>query len=137
VRKDQVPQDAATTTYGGGRKLLYAVDSDGSYVGVQSSGWETEATATRHALEEISRQTDDAWSRAANGESSPLEYYMYYRRMDLALLAQTSGFWQWRIRRHFVPAVYAGLSDRVLDRYAEVLGINLSALRMLTREPGP
>lgn len=137
MRTDRVPQDRETTTYGGGRKLLYAVDPDGRYVGVQSSGWEVEATATRSALEEIGRQRDEAWERASRGESSPLEYYMNYRRMDLSLLAQTSGFWQWRIRRHFRPAVYARLSDRVMTRYAEVLGIEVSALRALTREPGP
>jgi hypothetical protein len=137
VRTDRVPQDGETTTYGGGRKLLYAVDRDGRYVGVQSVGWEVEAAATRSALEDMGRQRDAAWERASRGESSPLEYYMYYRRMDLAVLAQTSGFWQWRIRRHFRLPVYARLSERVLTRYSEVLGIDVPALRGLTREPGP
>ena len=45
MRKDGVPQDA-TPTYGGGRKLLYAVDERGNYGGVQSTGWETEGDAT-------------------------------------------------------------------------------------------
>ena len=135
MRTDKVPQDGATTTYGGGRKLLYAVDRDGRYVSVQSVGWDVEAAATRSALEEIGRQRDAAWERASRGESSSLEYYMHYRRMDLPLLAQTSGFWAWRIRRHFRPTVYARLSDRVLRRYSEVLGIDVQVLRVLIREP--
>ncbi len=137
MRTDRVPQDGNTTTYGGGRKLLYAVDGNGRYVGVQSMGWAIEAAATRHALEEIDRQREAALNRVRSGASSPLEYYMYYRRMDLALLAQTSGFWQWRIRRHFRPAVYARLRQRVLVRYSEVLGIDVAALRVLTLDPGP
>ncbi len=100
-------------------------------------GWAVEAAATRHALEEIDRQREAALNRVRSGASSPLEYYMYYRRMDLALLAQTSGFWQWRIRRHFRPAVYARLGERVLARYSEVLGIDMAALRVLTLDPGP
>jgi hypothetical protein len=79
---------------------------DGAYVTVRSSGWEPEAIATQSALDEIERQKMDAWHRARAGTTSPLEYYMYCRRMDLALLAQTTGFSRWRIRRHFKPAVH-------------------------------
>ncbi len=135
MRKEHVPQDHDQTTYGGGRKLLYAVDQDGRYVGVQSAGWEIEATATRSALEEMARQRESAWTRAGRGETAPLEYYMHYRRMDLALLAQTTGIWQWRIRRHLRPAVFARLGPRLLARYADALGLDAAVLRTLTRDP--
>lgn len=132
--KDEVPQDGIHT-YGGHRKLFYATDREGDYVGVQSSGWEAEAIATGSALEEIERRRREAWARASRGETSPLEYYMVYRRMDLALLAQTSGFFQWRIRRHFRPAVYARLPDRLLARYSEALGIDITTLKTLVENP--
>jgi len=129
-----VPQDGIPT-YGGHRKLFYAVDKDGAYVAVRSSGWEAEAIATGSALEAIERLRDDAWRRAQEETTSPLEYYMHCRRMDLALLSQTTGFARWRIRRHFRPEVYARLSARVLSRYGEALGIDIQTLRALVELP--
>jgi hypothetical protein len=129
-----VPQDGIPT-YGGRRKLFYAVDGDGAYVTVRSSGWEAEAIATASALDEIERLKRDAWRRASVGSASPLEYYMYCRRMDLALLAQTTGFSRWRIRRHFRPLVYARVKDGVLLRYSEALGIEAATLRKLVELP--
>jgi hypothetical protein len=134
MKVDDVPQDRIPT-YGGRRKLFYAVAEDGAYVTVRSSGWEAEAIATRSALDEIERQKADAWRRARAGETSPLEYYMCCRRMDLALLAKTTGLSRWRIRRHFRPAVHARLADRVLARYAEALGIDAATLRALVEHP--
>ena len=132
--KDEVPQDAIHT-YGGHRKLFYATDKDGEYLSVQSSGWEAEAIATGSALEELDRLRADAWARASRGETSPLEYYMVLRRMDVALLSQTSGLWQWRVRRHFKPAVYATLGDKQLARYSDALGIDIPTLKTLKEAP--
>ncbi|MEZ5436245.1 MAG: hypothetical protein R3E67_06895 [Pseudomonadales bacterium] len=130
----QVPQDNSHT-YGGHRKLLYATDERGDYVAVTSSGWEAETLATDSALDLLAQQQEAAWQRAQRGETSPLEYYMVYRRMDIALLAQTSGLFRWRIRRHFRPAIYARLSEKILLRYAEALGIETRVLKTLVRQP--
>lgn len=132
--RNAVPQDNSHT-YGGHRKLLYATDDSGEYVSVRSTGWEAETIATDSALDLLQQQQQTAWERALRGETSPLEYYMVYRRMDLALLAQTSGLFQWRIRRHFRPAVYAKLSDRILARYSEALGLDLAILKKLVEHP--
>lgn len=131
---NEVPQDNSHT-YGGHRKLLYATDHDGNYVGVRSTGWEVEEIATGSALDLLAQQQQDAWQRAQRGETSPLEYYMVYRRMDLALLSQTSGIWRWRIRRHFRPAIYRKLDGSLLARYSEALGIDMATLRTLVQHP--
>ena len=60
---------------------------------------------------------------------------MVYRRMDVALLSQTSGIFQWRIRRHFKPSVYSRLPDRLLQRYSEALGLDVATLRLLVERP--
>ncbi len=129
-----VPQDNSHT-YGGHRKLLYATDRDGNYVGVPSSGWDVEVIATDTALDLLAEQQRDAWHRAQRGETSPLEYYMVYRRMDVALLAQTSGIFRWRIRRHFRPELFRKLNDRLLVRYSEALGIDVKTLQTLVEHP--
>lgn len=132
--KTQVPQDNSHT-YGGHKKLLYATDERGDYVGVASSGWEAETIATDSALALLQQQQTDAWQRACRHETSPLEYYMVYRRMDVALLSQTSGLFQWRIRRHFKPAVYARLPEKILARYSEALGLGIPVLKNLSEKP--
>lgn len=132
--KQSVPQDASPT-YGGLRKLLYAVDESGQYTGVPSSGWETESFATEVAVGELRRQADDAWQRARSGEISPLEYHMYCRRMDLDTLVSVTGLWRWRVRRHFKPHVYARLPDRIMARYADALGVQVAELRELPGSP--
>lgn len=132
----ETPQDA-DSTHAGHRKLLYAVDEDGRYTSVQSAGWEVEATATRTALEEIARLRADAWERARAGETSPLEVHMYDCRMDLALLAGAAGMWRWRVRRHFDPRRFARLPRRVLERYAEALGMPVEAVQRVPPQDGP
>jgi hypothetical protein len=56
---------------------------------------------------------------------------MYARRMDLLLLAQSTGIWRWRIRRHLRPDIFARLSPDLLTRYAEALGLTIQQLQHL------
>lgn len=135
MREDEVPQDAANSTYGGSSKLVYARSGDGNFVGVKSAGWDVEAEATRMALDLIERQCEESWNRAQRGISAPLEYYMHYRRMDVALLAQAAGIARWRVRRHLKPHVYARLPERLLRRYAEALELPVDRLRDLPDTP--
>ena len=132
--KQSVPQDQSAT-YEGLRKLMYAVDENGKYVGVTSSGWEVESFSTQLAVEEMIRQRDDAWKRARDGQTSALEYHMFRNRMDFDTLVMTTGLWRWRVRRHFKPAVFARLSDAVLLRYASVMGITIESLKQLPETP--
>jgi len=132
--RQSVPQDASAT-YGGLRKLLYAVDEQGEYTGVQSSGWEAESFSTELAVEELRRLSRDAWQRARDGKTSALEYHMYRNRMDFDTLVMVSGLWRWRVKRHFRPAVYAKLPDPLMARYAEAMGVGIAELRQLPAAP--
>jgi len=134
VEKGTVPQDASPT-YGGLRKLLYAVDEQGQYTGVPSSGWEVESFSTELAVAELERQRGEALRRAHAGLTSPLEYHMFARRMDFDTLASVSGVWRWRLRRHLRPGVFARLPDRLLQRYADAMGVAVAELRALPASP--
>jgi len=123
-----VPQDTSPT-YGGQRKLLYAVNEQGEYAGVQSQGWEPETQATLTAVAELDRLRNEALQRAASGQTSALEFHMFDRRMELDTLAATTGIWRWRIRRHFNPQRFAKLSPALLTRYADAMGITVEQLR--------
>jgi len=132
--KESVPQDNSPT-YAGLRKMLYAVDEHGKYTGVPSTGWEVEAFATQTAVSELDRLRHDAWQRARDGKTSALEFHMYRNRMEPDTLAATTGIWRWRVRRHFDPKRFAKLSDRVLARYAEAMGIDVAELRIVPSQP--
>ncbi|MBK8891313.1 MAG: hypothetical protein IPN75_13620 [Dechloromonas sp.] len=124
---NEVPQEG-NATLGGHRKALYARGADGRLRIVQSVGWEVEEIVTRQAVEDLNRLAEEARQRVASGLTSALEYHMHKARMDVALLAQTTGLWQWRIRRHFRPAVFASLSPALRQRYAEAMGIGVDRL---------
>jgi len=132
--KQSVPQDQVAT-YEGLRKLMYAVDENGNYVRVTSSGWEAESFSTELAVAEMIRQRDAAWQRAREGRASPLEYHMYRNRMDFDTLVMTTGLWRWRVKRHFKPTIFAKLNDNVLTRYAAAMGISVDSLKQLPSSP--
>ena len=124
---NDIPQDNSKI-FRGQRKVVYATQ-DGNYQTATSNGWETEEFATAQAVEELNQLTAEALDAVKRGEKSPLFYYMYRYRFDLPSLAQATGFWQWQIKRHFKPSVFATLSDKVLERYAEVFGVAILELQ--------
>jgi hypothetical protein len=127
---DEVPQEG-NRTMEGRRRAMYARDAEGRIVIVPSLGGEVDEAVTLQALDLIREMTEAARARVLAGESSPLEYWMYAQRLDLPQLAQVTGFWQWRIRRHFKPQHFAKLSTDILQRYADVMGITAEQLRKL------
>lgn len=127
---DAVPQEG-NRTMGGHRRLMYARGKDGRMVIVPSRGGEVDETVTLQALERIRDMTEEARARVMAGKTSPLEYWMYAQRLDLPQLSQVTGFWKWRIRRHFRPEKFASLSAEILERYAAVMGITVEQLRRL------
>ncbi|WP_028079565.1 hypothetical protein [Solimonas soli] len=136
MREDEVPQDEVAY-YGGARKALYAVDRQGHYETVASSGWAVEATVTGDAIAEFERRAAAARVRVARGESSPLEFHMYARRMDLPTLAQSTGFWRCSVRRDLRPDAFARLRPARLRRYADALGIGVEVLQTPPPEAPP
>jgi len=127
---NKVPQEG-NRTLGQHRKALYAKDADGKMVIVPSRGSEVDETVTMQAVDRMNALAEDARVRALAGKTSPLEYWMYARRMDVALLSQISGIWQWRIRRHFNPKRFLQLPPRLLAGYAEALGLPPAQLHTL------
>lgn len=126
--ENEVPQEG-NSTLAGHRKAVYARGADGKMRIVQSAGWEVEEIVTRQAVDDLNRLAEDARQRVRSGETSSLEYHMHRNRMDVLLLSQVTGIWQWRVRRHLTASGFAGLSAALLARYAEALGMSVDALK--------
>lgn len=124
---EDVPQEG-NSTLAGQRKAMYARGADGRLHIVQSAGWEVEEIVTRQAVEDLQQQAEAARQRVLQGLTAPLEYHMYRQRMDVPMLSQVTGLWQWRIRRHLRPEIFARLSPALRARYAEALGMTCAQL---------
>lgn len=129
---NRVPQDESTI-YNGQKRAVYATGKDGEYNVVASSGWDAEEEATQQAVAELVRLSHEAYEACERGEVSPLVYHMYAKRLDLLSLSQATGLFQWRIKRHFKPGVFAKLTDKMLTRYSEVMGITNAELKQLPK----
>lgn len=130
MKAKEVPQESRPE-YLGQRRALYAVDESGHYVTAASAGWTADGIVNQQAVDEYARLAEEALARARAGDSSPLEYHMFAQRLELPTLAQAAGLWQWRVKRHLKPAVFAKLGDALLARYAEAMGISVDQLRAL------
>lgn len=134
MKTDQVPQDNSST-YSGHKKVIYAVDEQGDYKEVQSSGWDVEAFATQMAVDDLNEQTQEAFEQVKAGQLSPLAYHMLKARLDVPALKQMSGFWEWQINRHMKPKVFAKLSTKKLEIYSQLLGVSVEQLKQLPEKP--
>ncbi len=127
---NSVPQDDSST-YAKNKKAIYAKDEDGSVRVVGSTGWSAEEIVTKQALEDLQEHEKEAYCEVKSGLKSPLYYHMYSVRMDLQVLAETTGFFKWSIKRDFKPEVFAKISDKRLGVYADAMGIECEKLKVV------
>lgn len=125
---EKVPQDNIST-FDNNKKAMYAVDKEGKVKVVSSSGWSVEEIVTKQALEDLYEHEKSAYHEVQEGKKSPLFYHMYAQRMDLQLLADATGFFQWSIKRDFQPQRFAKLKEKRLQVYAEALGLSIQELK--------
>lgn len=129
MKKEDVPQDKSNLESINSKELCYAVDENGKYTTVTSSGWTPKTVALNNAIEEINERAEVARKKVQNGETSPIEFYMELHKMDLQILSDYVGFWKWRIKRHFKPSVFKKLSKKSLEKYADVFDISVDELK--------
>lgn len=134
MKIDEVPQHDVKA-FAGRKKVLYSLDPDGHYALTASSGWEAEEIVLDQAIGEFRKRAAVAWRGAEQGLCSPLPYHMYHERMDVAMLAQSTGFFRWQVRRHLRPGPFRRLSGRRLQRYANALGLTVAQLMTIPERP--
>jgi hypothetical protein len=121
MRRKDVPQDRGL--FGEWKEVSYAVDDDGRYVLVTSTGWEPANIANHLAWESIDAEVGAVLAKVRAGELSPLAYHMARHQMDPGLLAGYTGLFRWQVRRHMKPAAFRRISPALADRYAAIFRI--------------
>lgn len=119
MKEKEVPQDNEGLLGDKFRDLCYAIDDDGNYTTVTSTGWGPKNDAMKQAWEEIVRAGDEARDNVKAGKLSLLAYYMVINIMDIKLLSQYTGIPKRKIRRHRKPIAYNKLDDATLQKYAD------------------
>jgi hypothetical protein len=127
----EVPQDNIKTFKGFGTKAMYAVDDNGQYTTIPTSGWEVEEVVLRDVVNDFARLAEGAKSGVIRGNTSPIEYLMNKYFMDLPALAAGMGLAKWRVKRHFNPKVFNKLNNEMLQRYADFFDLDAVELKNL------
>lgn len=128
MKKKEVPQDNEGLHESKFRDLCYAVDENGNYVTVHSTGWVPKNAAMQQAWEEIHEKVNVTRQRVLAGELSMLAYFMKKNIMDLKLLAQYTGIPKRKLKKHMKPGKFQTLDRKVLEKYAEVFNITIEEL---------
>ncbi|MGB3152228.1 MAG: hypothetical protein WBB27_16345 [Maribacter sp.] len=129
MKKEEVPQDKSNLASANIKEIVYAVDEKGEYTTTLSSGWDPKTIALNNAIKDIEERVASAKEKVLKNETSPIEYYMELHKMDVPVLASYVGFWQWRVKRHFKPSVFQKLSEKNLQKYADVFEISVNKLK--------
>lgn len=128
MKKEQVPQDNGSLSKVA-QELCYAVDENGNYTTVQSSGWEVKSAALDESMQLIQERVEETKKEVEAGKLSPLAYFMEVHRMDISILASYAGIHHWFVKRHFNPKRFKKLSDKTLKKYADVFEISVEDLK--------
>ncbi|GAB3932721.1 hypothetical protein [Mucilaginibacter myungsuensis] len=131
MKKEHVPQDLSAL----GKltkEVCYATDENGRYVTELSSGWHVKASALDATWDDIKERVAVARQQVLDGKASPVLFFMEHRLMNLKLVADYTGFWQWQIKRHLKPDVFNQLSETKLQKYADAFNTTIADLKTLT-----
>lgn len=131
MKKNEVPQDDSPLKRKNINEMVYAVDDDGKFVSVQSTGWEAKTVVQHENLEVLDQRIQQALNDVKAGNVSPIVYFMELNRMDWQTLAAYVGKWTFFVKRHGKPNVFKNLKTKTLQKYADVFGISLTDLQNL------
>ncbi len=128
MKKEDLPQDPGALDKFT-REVCYVKNDNGKYETALSKGWDVKKQALDSAWEEVNERVEEARRAVANGEKSPVYYFMELRLMDLPVLSGYTGIFPFFIKRHFKPSVFKGLSERKLEKYARAFDITVDELK--------
>jgi hypothetical protein len=128
MNKKDVPQDEGLSE-GLFEDICYALDENGNYTVVPTTGWQPKTDAMLQAWDVIHEKVEKVRQQVLSGELSPVAYFMEKNLMDVKLLSDYSGLPKRKIRKHLKPSNFAKLEDKILGLYAETFGITVDRLR--------
>ena len=109
--------------------ICYAVDENGNYSVVPTTGWQPKTDALLQAWEEINEKVEEIRQKVMNGELSPIAYYMEKNMMDVKMVSEYAEIPKRKVRKHLKPSRFEELGDDTLLKYAETFEITVEMLK--------
>jgi galactokinase/mevalonate kinase-like predicted kinase len=128
MKKEDLPQEPGALSRLT-RELCYVKNEEGKYETALSQGWDIKKEALDSAWDNVNDRVEEARKAVANGEKSPVYYFMELRLMDLTVLSGYTGFFTFFIKRHLKPSVFKELSEKKLEKYASAFDISVDELK--------
>lgn len=128
MKKSEVPQDESFLSKKNVTELYYALDEEGNFSTQQSKGWEVKNIVQTETLNSLQQRILEAKQAVANGELSPIVYFMEINKMDWKTLAAYMNSFAFLIKRHQKPSVFNKLKPKTLAKYAEIFDISVEEL---------
>lgn len=131
MKTNEVPQDDENLLAGATRDVCYAIDENGKYTKVLSTGWAPKNVVIKQAWDVINEQVEEARQEVLAGKKSPLYFHMERCMMDVSLVSDYTGFSKGTVKKHFEPAVFEKLSTKDLEKYAETFNITIEEIKQV------
>jgi len=123
MKIEDVPQDKNDLSEGL-HEIQYAVDSDGNYTQVLSTGWKPKTDVLADEWEEIYQKINNAKQLVLQNKKSPIYYFMIKNIMDVSILAGYMGVSRFKVKRHLKAANFKKISPELLKKYAKIFRLN-------------
>jgi hypothetical protein len=127
MKKKEVPQDEGLNE-GLFEDVCYALDDEGNYTAVTSTGWQPKTDALLQAWEVIHEKVEQVRQQVLAGELSPIAYFMEKNLMDIKLLADYAELPKRKVRKHLKPERFQKLDGQTLAKYAGIFKISVETL---------
>ncbi|MDR3133186.1 MAG: hypothetical protein LBU42_04095 [Prevotellaceae bacterium] len=111
------------------RSVYYALDGEGNYRQVLSSGCKAKMDALSLTWEGISKEAEAVRQEVLSGKKSPLAYHLRMRLLDISLLSAYTGLSKKTIKKHLNAKTFLQLEASILKRYAEAMHITEEELK--------
>ncbi len=127
MKKEDLPQDNGALSKST-KEVCYVKNDQGKFETALSTGWEVKIDALNSAWEEVDNRIASARKEVAIGNKSPIYYFMEKKLMDVSILAAYTGFFSFTVKRHFRPVIFKKLSQKKLEKYADIFELSITEL---------
>ncbi|WP_068595624.1 hypothetical protein ACF3NR_03715 [Vaginella massiliensis] len=128
MKKSEVPQDESFLSKQNVTEIYYALDEEGKFSTQKSKGWEVKTLVQTETLNSLHQRALVAKDAVANGQKSPIVYFMEVNKMDWKTLAAYMDTFTFLIKRHQKPSVFKKIKPKTLAKYAKIFNITVEEL---------
>lgn len=128
MKKSEVPQDESFLSKQNVTEIYYALDEEGKFSTQKSKGWEVKTLVQTETLNSLHQRALEAKDAVANGQKSPIVYFMEVNKMDWKTLAAYMDTFTFLIKRHQKPSVFKKIKPKTLAKYAKIFNITVEEL---------